>query len=270
MAKKAASKASKTKRKVNGRRGSPGRRTYKGSKKTDPRGVIGIAVLCLGILMLAVQFIPSSGGFLNQCMLIVRGLGGMLCLLLPIMVCWLGVMLVFFGDNRVSRRTLICGMLLFLFVETMFQLFQVNLIQSALIADMKAVNYIGFLIRSYLYDSTSCTGGGFIGALLAWPLYKALDVWGALIVLVFACTMVLMVMTGVSFSEVGMNVSEWLDELRVRMKEKREEREAALQAAEEEALEEERAMAAEREKRRAERAKQEKAGREAVPEFSRA
>ena len=275
MAKKAASKTSKTKRKVNGRRGSPGRRTYKGSKKTDPRGVIGIAVLCLGILMLAVQFIPSSGGFLNQSMLIVRGLGGMLCLLLPIMVCWLGVMLVFFGDNRVSRRTLICGMLLFLFVETMFQLFQVNLIQSVLIADMKPVNYFGFLIRSYLYDSTSCTGGGFIGALLAWPLYKALDVWGALIVLIFACTMVLMVMTGVSFSEVGMNVSEWLDELRVRMKEKREEREAALQAAEEEALEEERAMAAEREKRRAERAKQEKASqerasREAVPEPRRA
>ena len=256
MAKKAASKTTKPKRKVSGRRGSPGRKTYK--SETDPRGVIGIAVLCLGILMLAVQFIPSSGGFLNQCMLIVRGLGGTLCLLLPIMVCWLGVMLVFFKDNRVSKRTLICGLLLFLFVETMFQLFQVNLIQSALIADKQAVNYIGFLARSYTYDSFSCTGGGFIGALLAWPLYKALDVWGAVIVLVFACTMVLMVLTGVSFSEVGMTLSEWLDELRVRLKEGREEREAAQRAAEEEALEEERIMAAEREKRRAEKAKQEK------------
>jgi len=258
MAKKAASKTTKPKRKVSGRRGSPGRKTYKSQSGTDPRGVIGIAVLCLGILMLAVQFIPSSGGFLNQCMLIVRGLGGTLCLLLPIMVCWLGVMLVFFKDNRVSKRTLICGLLLFLFVETMFQLFQVNLIQSALIADKQAVNYLGFLTRSYTYDSFSCTGGGFIGALLAWPLYKALDVWGAIIVLVFACTMVLMVLTGVSFAEVGMNLSEWLDELRVRMKEGREEREAAQRQAEEEALEEERAMAAEREKRRAEKAKQEK------------
>lgn len=257
MAKKAASKTTKPKRKVSGRRGSPGRKTYK--SETDPRGVIGIAVLCLGILMLAVQFIPSSGGFLNQCMLIVRGLGGTLCLLLPIMICWLGVMLVFFKDNRVSKRTLICGLLLFLFVETMFQLFQVNLIQSALIADKQAVNYLGFLTRSYTYDSFSCTGGGFIGALLAWPLYKALDVWGAIIVLVFACTMVLMVLTGVSFAEVGMNLSEWLDDLRVRLKEGREEREAAQRAAEEEALEEERALAAEREKRRAERARQQKA-----------
>ena len=43
MAKKAASKTTKPKRKVSGRRGSPGRKTYK--SETDPRGVIGIAVL---------------------------------------------------------------------------------------------------------------------------------------------------------------------------------------------------------------------------------
>ena len=269
MAKKAASSKAKPKRKVSGKRGSASRKTYKSQHNTDPRGVIGIAVLCLGILMFAVQFVPSSGGFLNQCMLLVRGLGGTLCLLLPIMVCWLGVMLVFFKDNRVSKRTLICGLLLFFFVETMFQLFQVNLIQSALIADKKAVNYLGFLTRSYTYDSFSCTGGGFIGALLAWPMYKAFDVWGALIVLVFACTMVLMVLTGVSFADVGMNLSEWLDDLRVRLKEGREEREAARIAAEEEALEEERALAAEREKRRAEKEKQEKQERARQEEAAR-
>ena len=65
MARKAASKttkATKTKRKVSGKRGSPARKTYKNEMGTDPRGIIGVAVLCLGILMLAVQFIPSSGG----------------------------------------------------------------------------------------------------------------------------------------------------------------------------------------------------------------
>ena len=78
MARKAASKttkATKTKRKVSGKRGSPARKTYKNQSGTDLRGIIGIAVLCLGILILAVQFIPSSGGALNQGMLIIRGLG---------------------------------------------------------------------------------------------------------------------------------------------------------------------------------------------------
>ena len=251
MAKKAASKRKTTKRKVSGKRGSPTRKTYIDDTTVDVRGVIGLAVLVLGILLLAVQFIPSSGGFLNSCMLFVRGLGGRLCLLLPLMVCWSGVTLVFFKSGRMRTRTMICGLLLFLFAETMFQLFQVNLISSALIADGKPLGYFRFLGRSYQYDSYSCTGGGLIGALLAWPLFKALDVWGALILLVFACTMVLMVLTGVSLSELGMNLSELLDDWRVQWKERREEREAQLRAQEEEALEEERRLAAEREKKRA-------------------
>ena len=246
MAKKAAAKRTSTKKKtgkrrVSGKRGSPSR-----SRSTAPvevRGVIGIAVLCLGLLALACQFIPSGGGFLNQCVLLVRGLGGTLCLLLPLVVCWAGVTLVFFSSRRMSMRTMICGALLFLFVETIFQLFQISLITSSLMADGREVNYFGFLARSYQYDSYNCVGGGLVGALLAWPLYCALDVWGGVVVLVFACVMVLMVLTGVSFTSLGMSLSEWLDDWRVRRREKREEREALRSAREEEALEEERALA---------------------------
>ena len=256
MAKKAASKKKTTKRKVSGRRGTPARR--KSAAPVEVRGVIGIAVLCLGLLALACQFIPSGGGFLNQCVLLVRGLGGTLCLLLPLMVCWAGVTLVFFSSRRVSVRTMVCGALLFLFVETIFQLFQVNLITSALMADGKEAGYIGFLARSYQYDSYNCSGGGLIGALLAWPLYRALDVWGGVVVLVCACVMVLMVLTGVSFTSLGMSLSEWLDDWRVQRREKREEREALRSAREEKALEEERVLAEQRQQRRAEREKAER------------
>ena len=128
MAKKAATKKNTTKRKVSGRRGSAGRK--KSAPKTEVRGVVGIAVLCLGLLALVCQFVPSDGGFLNQCMLLVRGLGGTLCLLLPLMVCWAGVTLVFFSSRRMSVRTMICGALLFLFVETVFQLMQVGVINA--------------------------------------------------------------------------------------------------------------------------------------------
>ena len=82
MAKKAAKgAAAKKKRTVSGRRGKPGRKNNQG---TDTRGVVGIVVFCIGFLALLCQFIPSDGGFLNRCMLVVRGLGGMLCLLLPV------------------------------------------------------------------------------------------------------------------------------------------------------------------------------------------
>ena len=254
MAKKTAARSgsNKKKRKVSGKRGSAARR--RGG--TDARGVVGVAVLCVGLLALACQFIPSGGGFLNACMRLVRGLGGTLCLLLPIVVCALGVALIFFSDRRVSVRPMLCGAIVFVLVETLLQLFQVGSVTDAMLADGRALDYGGFLARSYSSASLSCKGGGLIGALLAWPLYTALDVWGAAVVLVCALAIALMVMTGVSFGHIGMAVSEWADDLRVNAREKREEREALRSAQEEEALARETELAEQRHKRREERERQ--------------
>ena len=223
MARKAPAKSGgRKKRKVSGKRGSAARRR----SGTDARGVIGIAVLCLGLLALACQFIPSGGGFLNSCMRFVRGLGGTLCLLLPIVVCAAGLVLIFFADKRVSVRPMICGALVFLLVETLLQLFEIGTLTDAMLADGRAVSYGNFLMRSYSSASLTCRGGGLVGALLAWPLYTALDVWGAAVVLICALAVVLMVLTGVSFGHIGMAVSEWMDNYRVNAREKREERDA--------------------------------------------
>ena len=253
MAKKTASKSSNRKRTVSGKRGTATRKKQKGA---EPRGVIGIIVLCLGLLALACQFIPSGGGFLNQCMLVVRGLGGTLCLLLPLVVCWAGVTLVFFSEKRMSARPLICGAIVFLLVEAMLQLFQVRAVSNAVLADGKALGYGSFLARSYVSASLDCKGGGLIGALLAWPMYTALDVWGSVIVLTFALALMLMLLTGVSFGHVGMAVSGWLDDLRVERRERREEKEALRAAQEEEALAREEELAQQRQKKREERERQ--------------
>ena len=258
MAKKAARKSAKTsaktKRKVNGKRGSPSRgRQQSGA---DPRGVAGIVILCIGLLALASQFVPSAGGLLKQCTLFMRGMGGTLCLLLPVMICWTGVTLVFFSSGKLSAKTMICGALLFLFMETMLQLFQVGSVQAGIFADGLGATYGSFLARSYKMASLTCRGGGFIGALLAWPLYRALDVWGAVIVLIFATTIVLMFFTGVSFGGMGMYLSELLDDLRVSYGEKKEEREALRMSREEEELRREAELAEQRQMKRAERERQ--------------
>jgi hypothetical protein len=127
---------------------------------------------------------------------------------------------------------MICGALLFVFVETMLQLFEIAAVTSAIFADGKQAAYGTFLARSYKNASLTCRGGGMIGALLAWPLFCALDVWGSVIVLIFACTIVLMVFTGVSFSGVGMYLSELFDDLRVAHMEHKEERAALRESRE--------------------------------------
>ena len=256
MAKKAAKgAAAKKKRTVSGRRGKPGRKNNQG---TDTRGVVGIVVFCIGFLALLCQFIPSDGGFLNRCMLVVRGLGGMLCLLLPVVVCWAGVVLVFFGEKKLSARTLILSSLIFLFVEAMFQLFRISGVNAALAADGAQASYGAFLARSFTMSSLDCKGGGLIGALLAWPLYKGLDIWGGMIVLIFATAIALMTLTGFSFGGIGMRISEWADDFRVEMRERREEKDALRDARQEEELERENALAIERQKRRQERLQKQK------------
>jgi len=250
MAKKAAPKGATKKRKVSGKRGRASRTRDTG---VDPRGVAGIVVLCVGLLALISQFIPSGGGLLNSATMMTRGLGGTLCLLLPVVMCWAGVTLVFFKSGRMSLKTMICGALLFVFVETLLQLFEVAAVTSAIFADGKSATYGAFLARSYKSAALTCRGGGMIGALLAWPMFCALDVWGSVIVLIFACTIVLMVFTGVSFTGVGMYLSELFDDLRAAHNEHKEERAALRESREEEALRREAEMARERENRRLER-----------------
>ena len=266
MAKKAAPKGAKKKRKVSSARGSASRRKQTGA---DPRGVAGIVILCIGLLTLISQFIPSAGGLLSASTILARGLGGTLCLLLPVVICWAGVTLVFFSSGRLSAKTMICGALMFLFVETMLQLFQIGSIQAAIFADGHPANYGTFLLRSFKTSSMDCKGGGLIGALLAWPLYKALDIWGAVIVLIFASTIVLMVFTGVSFGGVGMLLSEMLDDLRVSIGERREEKEALRQSREDEELAREAELAEQRQQKRIERERRE-AERRAQQEAERA
>ncbi len=259
MAKKASPKGGKKKRTVSGKRGTPTHKRRAGG--TDSRGVAGIVVTCVGILAFVGQFISSGGGLVKACNDLVRGLGGVLCLLLPIVVCWAGLVLVFSRERKMSARTMVCGALLFLFVEALLQLFQVNAINASLLADGGAVGYGAFLRRSYVYATQDWSrGGGLIGALLAWPLVQALDIWGAVIVLLFAGVIVLMVLTGVSTGKAGMALSGWLDDLRSEISERREERRALRAAQEDEELEREAELAEQRRQKRAER---EQARREA-------
>ena len=68
-------------------------------------------------------------------------------------------------------------------IKAAYNLSNVN---AALAADNAGMGYGAFLARSFSMSSLDCKGGGLIGALLAWPLHKALDVWGGVIVMICA------------------------------------------------------------------------------------
>ncbi len=85
-----------------------------------------------------------------------------------------------------------------------------------------------------------------------------------MIVLIFATAIALMTLTGFSFGGIGMRISEWADDFRVEMRERREEKDALRDARQEEELERENALAVERQKRRQERLQKQKEEQEAA------
>ena len=215
-----ATKKRTQKRAVTGKRGKTAKRM---APSADRKGVMGLSLLALGVITLACQFIPSNGGVLNIIMYFLRGIGGRLCLLLPVLLCVIGLYLILGGEKQLlSRKTTVCCVVLFITIETIFQLGRIQPVIQSLTADNTKVDWLSFIGRSYRLSSLDCSGGGFLGAILCWPLYRALDVWGSYLMMGFIAIVVLMIMTGISFGPLGARASEVLDDLRVLLAEKKQ------------------------------------------------
>ena len=74
-------------------------------------------------------------------------------------------------------------------------------------------------------------GGGVLGALLAWPMWRALDLWGSMLLFIFVILADLMLITGISLYQVSDYVQALFGDVRQNLSERREERRAAREAA---------------------------------------
>ena len=200
-------------------------RGSRGGMNADRRGIAGLLLLGVGILAFLCLLVPSRGGILQAMNLFFKGTGGRLCLLLPILMCCGGILLILGGDRiPIGPGRAVSGCLLFMLVETMLQLRDVGGVIGVLTSEGVAANWLRFFLGSFERSSLNLSGGGAIGAILAWPLYKWFDVWGGMFVTSLAIIITLMIMTGVSLGPLGAKASEIADDLRVRFSEWRENR----------------------------------------------
>ena len=216
-------KGANKKRSVSGRRGKPAAKKKKTTPSVaiDNRGIWGILLFAAGVLSFACQFIPSNGGVLELTKYIIRGLGGQLCLLLPILLCLAGAFLTFGGTMEfLNKRIVIGSLMVFWMIETLLQILRCNNIIASLNADGSIPGWLSFMGRSFQLSSLESSGGGWIGSVLAWPLYRAFDIWGGAILITVTLIVILMIVTGVSFGSVGARFSEWTDDFRVSLGEK--------------------------------------------------
>ena len=130
--------------------------------------LFGAAILLLYIYIAS----PQAGTAMGTIRNVLYSLGGNVGFALPLMLVWAGVLcLQSVRGREISPFAAACDVLLFVCFFTAVQLFSVETIRQS---RMTIDGFTNFVVKSYGYGG----GGGAIGAILAWPLYKGLGVAG--------------------------------------------------------------------------------------------
>ena len=142
-----------------------------------------IAIFGLAVLMLYIAVVePQQGTAMGAIRDVMRGLGGHLSPVLALMVAWAGVLCIFAVRGR--RMPVYKIILDTVMVAAIFAAVHMFLIESIYAKYEHMLGMADFVSKSY----RSGIGGGAIGALIAWPLYRYLGVAGGFI----ACLLIVL------------------------------------------------------------------------------
>ncbi len=150
-----------------------------------------LAVVCFGLAVLLIYLAtaqPQEATAMAAIRDVMRGIGGSVNPVLSLVLVWIGVLLVFSArGRRVRMLNVIVNALLFLCLFTAVQLFSAGEIFEQ---RMTITSFANFVSQSYQYGA----GGGVIGALLAYPLFRfAGGAWGGLIVVLIVVLLCLLI-----------------------------------------------------------------------------
>ncbi len=149
------------------------------------RNIFGILVMAIG----AVAGISALGMIQGTVFLavrrIVQGLGGILCLGVPLFIIWGGLIILLSAYRRTSLRAFTLLFLFFVFVLGIINL--ITKTPSQTLMEYFTVNtkndYLTVLSASYTLAAVRGSFGGVLGMLTAWPLYTYIGTVGGVVVL---------------------------------------------------------------------------------------
>ena len=151
--------------------------TRSGSLGKILAALVSIAAAVLGIYLLVAR--PQDGTAMGAIANIIRGVGGDIALAVPAMFIWIGVMFILSACKRKVRVVnIVTNALLFLCLFTAVQLFFTADIMRVL--DIK--DFPNYILQAYRMGK----GGGFLGALIAYPLRKLGSVGGLIVLILVA------------------------------------------------------------------------------------
>lgn len=204
------------------------------------RSAVGIVLIALGVLTLLSVFGGMRGEVFTVVKRVVQGLGGTLCFAVPLFLIWGGGLAAFSARHHAPVRPLILTFLLFLCVLALMNLMSTVLGQTLMeytlsqnlnitppIAD--ADGYWRFLKDGYQASANTGMAGGFLGMLLAWPLWRYLGGTMGVVILILCCLGCLLAVSRFDVAHWGKLLKQKNDE-RLRRQEEERERQAREKA----------------------------------------
>ena len=158
-------------------------RTQSGTLGKVIGALVSIAAAVLMVYLLIAK--PLEGTAMASLANIIRGLGGGIALAVPVMMVWIGVMFILSAcKKKVRVVNIITNAILFLCLFAVVQLFVTQDILDMIEVD----DYPNYISHAYRLGK----GGGFLGALLAFPLHK-IGVGGGIIALLLIALLCLLI-----------------------------------------------------------------------------
>lgn len=195
-------------------------------KPVTPMPALGLLISVFSVLLLFCLLSKSNALLIITMRGVLNGTFGVLAVVALVLLIALGLQIAL-GDRWPLRRiALFQAACIVLLLATLLQVFQMDNLLRTLRAEGYVQNYNGFLWKSYQASQNVPIGGGSMGALLAYPMGKSLDVLGSALVLFFAIFALGFWMLRTVAPGVSDRMSEWFAQWREDYAERREERAA--------------------------------------------
>ena len=158
--------------------------------------IVGLLLVALGVLILLANALGMAGDVFDGLRQFSRGMCGALATVLSVIPIWGGVLVILSTQKKPALRPFLLACLLFVLVCTAatlmtfvgsFSTSLVDHIQGIVQATGRPDSMPAYLTQGFEYGRHSSMGGGLVGMLLAWPLWKGLgSIFGAVIVILGA------------------------------------------------------------------------------------
>ena len=156
------------------------------------RFIAGLALAALGVMIFMAVDLNMSGYIFQGLRQVCFGVCGSLAWVLAVLPLWAGGLVIWSTQRRAPVRPWVFALLSFIGISTFIMLISGNALDSL---DRRSGGYWGLVLQNGYFDCLRTgTGGGALGCVLGWPLWRFLGtVLG--VILIFPATVFCLLMT---------------------------------------------------------------------------